>query len=372
MASTKRDYYEILGLRKDADAEEIKRAYRRLAMEYHPDRNVGDASAEEKFKEAAEAYEVLHDPEKRQRYDRYGHAGLEGMNVPHFNNAQSVFDLFGDLFGDFFGQRSRHGPHAGRDLQVTIDIELLDAARGTNKTITISREELCGECSGSGCRKGSQPSTCRHCNGRGVVLHNQGFFRVQQTCRGCGGRGVVITNPCPECTGQGRVTARRTLEVAIPVGVDSGNRIRLSGEGEAGEPGAPRGDLYCLIRVREHPFFQRDGNHLICQVPVTCSQAALGGEIELPTLNGTITHSLKRGIQSGEVVRITGKGMPSLRGGRMGDLLMQVIVETPRNLTKRQEELFRELAEIDKKHVSPQRKSFLEKLKEFFAPEQTQ
>jgi molecular chaperone DnaJ len=369
MASRKRDYYEILGVGKDAEVEEIKRAYRRLAMEHHPDRNVGNAEAEEKFKEAAEAYEVLHDPEKRHRYDRYGHAGLEGMNVPHFNNAQSVFDLFGDLFGDFFGQRSRHGPQSGRDLQITIDVELLEAARGVNKSITISREELCQECSGNGCRKGTQPTPCRHCNGRGAVIHNQGFFRVQQTCRGCGGKGVLITNPCPECSGQGRILARRTLDVAIPAGVDNGNRIRLSGEGEAGEPGAPRGDLYCLIRVREHPFFQRDGNHLICQVPITFSQAALGGEIEVPTLDGAITHLLKRGIQSGDVVRLSGKGMPSLRGGRQGDLLMQVIVETPRNLTKRQEEIFRDLAEIDKKHVSPQRKSFMEKLTDFFTQE---
>jgi molecular chaperone DnaJ len=366
MATHKRDYYEVLGVARNADPEEVKRAYRRLAMEYHPDRNVGNAEAEERFKEAAEAYEVLRDPEKRQRYDRYGHAGLEG--VPHFNDAQSVFDLFGDLFGDFFGQRQRHGPQPGRDLQVTIELELTEAARGTTKTISIAREELCGECSGSGSKRGTQPAMCKRCQGRGVIVQAQGFFRVQQTCRACGGRGAVVANPCPECNGAGRILARRSLDVALPPGVDTGTRIRLSGEGEAGDPRAPRGDLYCLIRVREHPFFQRDGANLICQVPITFSQAALGGEIEVPTLDGTIHHPLKRGVHSGEVVRIAGRGMPNLRGGRPGDLLIQVVLETPRNLTKRQEELFRELAELDQKHVQPQRKSFLDKVKAFFTP----
>jgi molecular chaperone DnaJ len=365
----KRDYYDVLGVRRDAEEEEIKRAYRRLAMQFHPDRNVGNPEAEEKFKEAAEAYEVLRDPGKRQSYDRYGHAGLEGMNVPHFNDAQSVFDLFGDLFGDFFGQRRRRGPQAGRDLQVTVEVELAEAARGLSKSITVPREELCGECSGKGSRRGTQPARCRNCGGQGVVNLRQGFFQIQQTCRGCGGSGYVITDPCPTCRGNGRVVARRNLDVAIPPGVDTGTRIRLSGEGEAGDPGAPRGDLYCLIRVREHPLFQRDGNNLICQVPITFSQAALGGDIEVPTLAGAMNHRLKRGIQSGEVIRIPGKGMPSLRGGRPGDLLVAVVVETPHHLTKRQEELFRELAEIDQSHVSPERKSFLEKVRSFFATE---
>jgi molecular chaperone DnaJ len=370
MTTSKRDYYEVLGVRRDADVEEIKRAYRKLAMQYHPDRNVGDPDAEDKFKEAAEAYEVLHDPQKRQRYDRYGHAGLDGMNVPNFSDAQSVFDLFGDLFGDIFGQRTRHGPQPGRDLQTTIELDLVEAARGVKKTISVAREELCPECSGTGARRGTQPSVCRRCNGHGVVVQSQGFFRVQQTCRGCGGRGAVVTDPCGECNGNGRMLARRTLEVNVPAGVDTGNRIRLASEGEAGDPRAPRGDLWCLVRVREHPFFQRDGTHLVCQVPVTFSQAALGADIEVPTLDGTTHHRLKRGVQSGEVVRIPGRGLPSLRGGRLGDLLVQVVVETPRQLTKRQEELYRELAELDQKHVPPQRKSFLDKLRSFFTADE--
>jgi len=336
-------------------------------MQYHPDRNAGDADAEEKFKEAAEAYEVLHDADKRRRYDRYGYAGLDGMNMPHFNNAQSVFDIFGDLFGDIFGQRGgRHGAHGGRDLQVTLEIDLVEAYRGATKTITIPREENCADCGGMGNRRGTSPANCRRCQGHGAVLMNQGFFRIQQTCPGCGGRGVVITDPCPACHGQGRVEIRRQLEVHVPAGVDTGNRIRLPGEGEAGEPGAPRGDLYCVVRVREHNLFQRDGPHLVCQVPITFSQAALGGDIEIPTVDGRVVHALKGGIQSGEVVRISGKGMPSLRKARPGDLLVQILVETPRQLTKRQQELLRELAEIDQKNVSPQRKSFLEKLKDFF------
>ncbi len=368
MASVRRDYYEVLGVAREASEEEVKKAYRKLAMQYHPDRNVGDGEAEEKFKEAAEAYEVLRDPEKRRRYDRYGHAGLEGMNIPHFNNAQSVFDLFGDFFGDLFGGRGagRRGPHRGADLQLIVDIDLLEAARGAKKSVTLDREEVCGECSGSGARRGTRPAPCRHCGGQGVVAVSQGFFRIQQTCRGCGGTGTILTDPCPNCRGNGRVVAPRTMEVNIPPGVDTGTRIRYGGEGAAGDPGAPRGDLYCVVRVREHAIFQRDGGNLICQVPITFSQAALGGDIEIPTLGGPFNYRLKAGTQSHEVLRVQGYGMPALRGGRAGDLLVQVIVETPRTLTKRQEELLRELAEIEHKHVSPERKSFLDRLKGFF------
>jgi molecular chaperone DnaJ len=368
--ASKRDYYEILGVRREADDEEIKKAYRRLAMQYHPDRNVGDAEAEAKFKEAAEAYEVLRDAGKRQRYDRYGHAGLEGMDVPHFDDIASVFNAFGFDLGDLFGQRGRQGAFAGRDLQTAVELDLVEAYRGTTKKIPVARGETCEACRGSGSRPGSQPRTCRRCRGQGVLLMRVGFLPIQQqqTCPDCRGRGVLISDPCHECRGQGRVEQRRTLEVAIPAGVDTGTRIRLTGEGESGQPGAPNGDLYVVLRVREHALFQRQDQHLICQVPITFSQAALGGDIDVPTLDGPLPTKLKRGVQSGEVLRVGGKGMPSLRGGRPGDLLVQLLVETPRQLTKRQEELFRELAELDRQHVSPARKSFLDKLKEFFTP----
>ncbi len=367
MADTKRDFYEILGVKREADAEEIKKAYRKLALQHHPDRNAGDAEAEIKFKEAAEAYEILGTPEKRERYDRYGHAGLAGT-AHGFRDAQSVFDLFGDMFGDLFGQRGgRQGPQRGRDGKVEVTIDLVAAARGVTKTVTVHREELCAECSGSGSRRGTRPAACKRCNGNGVVIQNQGFFRVQQTCRACGGSGTVVSDPCPACSGAGRVKAKRVLEVNIPAGVDTGTAIRISGEGEAGDPGAPRGDLYCVMRVREHSLFQRQEQHLICQVPITFSQAALGGEIEVPTLEGPLIRQLERGTQHGAVIRIPGKGMANLRGGRKGDLLVQIAVETPKHLNKRQEELLRELAELEKKNVSPQRKSFLDKLRDFFA-----
>lgn len=366
--ANKRCYYEVLGVERSASVDVITKSYRSLAMKYHPDRNVGDDEAEHRFKEAAEAYEVLRDPDKRARYDRYGHAGLEGMGGgPNFGSARDVFDLFGDLLGDFFGGGQRGGPQGGRSIQVAVELELQEAYRGCKKSITIPREENCTDCKGSGAKPGSRPATCQRCGGRGAVVIQQGVFRMQQACRGCGGRGQIITDPCGTCRGQGRVQVRRTLDVNIPPGVDNGVKVRHPGEGEAGAPGAPRGDLFVVIRVKEHALFHRDGNHLICQVPVTFSQAALGAEIEVPTLDGPATMPMPRGTQSGDVHRIPGKGMPDVHGGRRGDLLVQVVVETPKNLTKRQEELYRELAEIDQKHVSPERKSFLDKLKDFFS-----
>lgn len=366
MADTKKDYYEVLGVAREANGEEIRSAYRKLALQYHPDRNAGDSEAEFKFKECAEAYEVLSNAEKRPLYDRYGHAGLAGKSQG-FRDSQSVFDLFGDMFGDLFGQGRRQGPQRGRDGKVEVVLDLVAAARGTTKTVTVHREELCVECSGSGSRRGTRPAQCKRCNGNGVVIQNQGFFRVQQTCRGCNGSGTVVSDPCPSCSGAGRTKAKRVLDVNIPAGVDTGTAIRISGEGEAGDPGAPRGDLYCVLRVRDHSLFQRQDQHLICQVPISFSQAALGGEIEIPTLDGPLMRQLERGTQHGAVIRISGKGMPSLRGGRKGDLLVQVIVETPKHLNKRQEELLRELADLENKNVSPQRKSFMDKLRDFFA-----
>jgi molecular chaperone DnaJ len=371
--ASKRCYYEVLEVSREADEDTIKTSYRRLAMKYHPDRNPGDQEAEIKFKEAAEAYEVLRDPEKRQRYNRYGHAGLEGMNMPNFGNGDSVMDLFGELFGGVFGNqagRGRRGPQSGRDLQVGVEIDLVEAYRGVNKTIVIPRAETCADCSGDGCKKGTKPSTCRRCAGHGVVIQGQGFFRIQQTCSGCGGRGVIITDPCQTCRGAGRVVRDRELSVPIPQGIESGQDMRITGEGEAGGPGAPYGDLYLRIKVKKHPLFARDEQDLHCQMPITFSQAALGAALEVPTLEGKyVTHNLKRGTQNGDEVRIAGKGMPRLQGGRHGDLVLHIQVVTPRNLTKRQEELFRELGEIEGKQVSPERKSFLDRVRDFFTPD---
>ncbi|HEY7329363.1 MAG TPA: molecular chaperone DnaJ [Gemmataceae bacterium] len=368
--ASKRDYYEVLAVARDADDDTLKKAYRKLAMQYHPDRNVGDAEAEAKFKEASEAYDVLRDPQKRQLYDRYGHAGLEGTGMPNFANADAVMDLFGDIFGDLFGGRRRRGPRAGRDLQMGLEIDLLEAARGVQKEIKVPRMESCSDCRGSGAKPGTRPATCRRCGGHGVVIQGQGFFRIQQTCGACGGQGAVITDPCRSCHGRGAVEVERKLTVNIPPGVDNDVSIRLSAEGEAGERGAPPGDLYCVLRIRKHPLFVRHGADLHCEVPVTISQVTLGRPIEVPTLDGQfVTHTLKRGTQSGEEVRVPGKGMPQLRGGRPGDLVVHVRVVTPRRLTKRQEELFHELEEIDGTEIPPERKSFLDRIREFFSPE---
>jgi len=368
--ASRRNYYEVLGVAENATPEEIKKAYRELAKKHHPDRNVGDRESEEKFKEASQAYEVLSDPDKRHNYDRYGEAGLPELGAAGFGEGQSFFDVLDEMVGGMFGGRARRGPRGGRDLLVAVEIDLLEAARGTTKTITIPREELCTDCSGRGTRKGTRPAPCQACNGQGVVRSRQSFIALTQTCRRCGGRGFEIDDPCPTCDARGRVVVRRTLNVPIRAGVDTGTRFSIGGEGEAGDPGGPRGDLYCEVRVKDHPLFHREGPHLICKVPITFSQAALGADIEIPTLTGSARQSIKPGTQSGDVVRLPGQGMPTLNGRDKGDLLVQVLVETPKHLTKRQEELFRELAELEQKHVSPQRKSFLEKLRELFTPEQ--
>ncbi len=369
----KRDYYEVLGISRDADADTITRSYRKLAMRFHPDRNPGDREAEAHFKEVAEAHEILADPEKRRVYDRYGHAGLEGGNGAGFAGGDFMDDL-GEILGGFFGGRVRRGPRPGRDLQISVEVDLLEAKRGTAKTVTIPREEACPECSGTGGRRGTRPATCNRCRGQGFV-QSRGIFPMPQPCPGCGGRGVVITDPCPTCRGGGTVHVERQVTVPVYPGVDNDMMITLRGEGEAGGPGAPPGDLLCVIRVRPHPLFVREGLHLHCEFPVTISQAALGGPIEVPTLEGQlVTHALRRGVQSGDEVRLQGQGMPGLRrdgrpDGRVGDLVVHVKVVTPRDLTKRQEELFRELAEIEGARVSPERKSFLERVREFFHQE---
>jgi molecular chaperone DnaJ len=369
--AAKRDYYEVLEISKDADGETITRSYRKLAMRFHPDRNPGDHEAEARFKEVAEAHEVLTDPEKRRVYDRYGHAGLEGNNGGGFPGGADFMDDLGEILGGFFGGRVRRAPRAGRDLQIAIEIDLLEAKRGTKKTVSIPREEACPDCSGSGSRHGKQSPTCTRCRGNGFV-QSRGLFPMPHTCPGCGGRGVIITDPCPRCRGGGTVRVERQVAVPIYAGVDNDMMITLRGEGEAGGPGAPPGDLLCVVRVRPHPLFVRDGLNLHCEFPVTFSQAALGGPIEVPTLEGKfVAHTLKRGVQAGEEVRLSGQGIPGLRrdgrpDGRVGDLVVHVKVVTPRNLTKRQEELLRELAEIEGAQVSPERKSFLDRVREFF------
>jgi molecular chaperone DnaJ len=368
MASGKRDYYEVLGVSRDADEETLKKAYRKLAMQYHPDRNPGDEEADARFKEAAEAFDVLRDAQKRQRYDRYGHAGLEGVPSHNFANADNVMDLFGELFGDLFGgRRGRRGPRQGNDLQVAFEIDLVEAYRGTRRELKIPRQETCLQCNGSGAKPGSQPVTCRRCNGHGVLIQGQGFFRIQQTCSACRGQGSVISDPCSNCRGAGAVQVERALTVDVPAGIEDGMRLCVRGEGEAGEAGAPAGDLYCFIRVKQHPLFVRHGPELHCEIPITFSQAALGGPLEVPTLEGKyVNATLSAGSHAGDEIRISGKGMPNVRGGRAGDLVVHLRVVTPTNLTKRQEELLRELAELDGKHVSPERKSFMERVKEFF------
>lgn len=373
--ASKRDYYEVLEIAKDADGDTITRAYRALAMRFHPDRNPGNPDAEARFREVAEAHEVLHDPEKRRTYDRYGHAGLESSNGGGSGFGPDFMDDLGEILGGFFGGRARPGPRGGRDLQVAVDIDLLEAKHGAKKTIAIPRDEACGECSGSGARRGTQPSACRRCRGRGVVVQGQGFFRIQQTCGSCSGRGSVVTDPCPTCRGVGAVRVERQVEVPIYPGVDNDMMITLRGEGEAGGPGAQPGDLLCVFRVRKHSLFVREGLDLHFEFPVSFSQAALGGPIEVPTLEGQFVHyDLKRGVQSGEELRLRGQGMPGLRrdgrpDGRVGDLVVHVKVVTLRSPTKRQEELLRELAELEGAHVSPERKSFLDRVRQFFVPE---
>ena len=369
--ATKRDYYEVLGLKRDATADEIKKAYRQMALKFHPDKNPGNQEAEAKFKEAAEAYEVLSDQPKRQRYDRYGHAGLDGAGVHDFRNADDIMSAFSDifgggLFGEAFGGGRRRGPRPGMDLRVNLEIELVEAARGATKKVDLTRQELCEECRGTGAKKGTSPVTCDYCKGQGQVFQSRGFFQLATTCPACGGEGKRINDPCPACRGGGRISTPVQISVDIPPGVDTGMTLQLRGQGEAGDPGAPRGNLRIQIFVKKHPFFERRGNDLICHLPVSFPQAALGAEIQVPTLDGTDHLHVPKGTQSGEILRIRGHGMPDLNGRSRGDILAQVNVETPRRLSTRQEELLRELAEIEEADVSPRRKSFFEKLRDYF------
>ena len=376
---SKRDYYEVLGVAKTASDDEIKKAYRKLAMKYHPDRNQGDAAeaAEEKFKEAKEAYEILSDGQKRAAYDQYGHAGVDpqaGMGAGGFGAGGGFADAFGGIFDEIFGGRGgggggRSNIYRGADLRYNLEITLEQAAHGTETKIRIPTMEECEVCHGSGAKAGTQPKTCPTCNGSGQVRLQQGFFSIQQTCHKCHGTGRFIADPCKSCGGAGRIKQHKTLAVKIPAGVDEGDRIRLAGEGEHGVNGGPPGDLYVQIHLKQHAVFQRDHNDLHCEMPISFTTAALGGEIEIPTLDGAANIKIPPETQSGRVFRLRGKGIKGVRSHAHGDLMCHVVVETPVNLTDRQKELLRELEESSKdnsaKH-NPRSKSWMDKVKEFF------
>ena len=373
----KRDYYEVLGVNRDAEEDAIKKAYRKLAMKHHPDRNPDDKSSEGKFKEAKEAYEVLSDEQKRAAYDRYGHAGVDhsvagaggagaGAGFANFS------DAFGDIFGDIFGNArgGRTSVYRGADLRYNLEVTLEQAAHGTDTKIRIPTHEACDTCHGSGAKPGTQPKTCPTCSGHGQVRLQQGFFSIQQTCPKCHGTGKVISDPCQACNGAGRVKKQKTLSVKIPTGVDEGDRIRLAGEGEPGVNGGPPGDLYVQIQVKPHAVFQREHDDLHCEMPISFATAALGCEIEIPTLDGSAKIKVPSETQSGKVFRLRGKGVKGVRSHAHGDLLCHVAIETPVNLTERQQELLREfeiVTQKDRERHNPRAKSWMDKVKEFFA-----
>ena len=366
----KRDYYEILGVAKNASEADLKKAFRRLAMKYHPDRNPGDKEAEDRFKEAKEAYEILTDPQRRAAYDQFGHAGVD-PSAGGARGGANFSDIFEDIFGDIFGGGGRGGNrvYRGADLQYNLELTLEEAVFGTEVKIRVPTLVECAACNGSGAEEGTTPETCGTCGGVGQVRMQQGFFSVQQTCPRCHGTGKVITDPCHACHGQGRVEEHKTLSVKVPAGVDSGDRIRLSGEGEAGINGGPPGDLYVQIHVKPHNLFTRKGNDLLCEVPISFAAAALGGDLEIPTLDGRVNLKIPEETQSGRLFRLRGKGVKSVHGGAQGDLICRVNVETPVKLTRRQKELLRELDETMKaggtRH-SPQEESWLDGVKGFF------
>jgi len=374
--ATKRDYYEILGVARNASDADLKKSYRRLAMKYHPDRNPDNDEAENKFKEAKEAYEILSDPQKRAAYDQFGHAGVDpstgGAGGAYGGGASDFADIFSDVFGDIFGGGGRRGGRQvfrGADLRYPLDLTLEEAVRGTEVKIEVPTWVLCEVCEGSGVADGGKPETCPTCKGHGDVRVQQGFFSIQQTCPRCRGSGTIITNPCGNCHGRGRVQETKTLAVKVPAGVDTGDRIRLSGEGEPGENGGPPGDLYVQIQVKRHPIFTRVDNDLRCEVPISMVVAALGGELEVPTLDGRVSLKVPAGTQTGKVFRMRGKGVTPVRGGPTGDLLCRVVVETPVNLTQKQRELLEQFGETleegGAKH-NPQTKSWLDGVRRFF------
>jgi len=366
---SKRDYYEVLGVARGASDADLKAAFRKLAMQHHPDRNPGDNECEHRFKECNEAYEVLRDPEKRAAYDRFGHAAFEQGGGGHGFGAD-FGSTFSEIFEDLFGMGGRRGRSSGRergaDLRYNMEITLEEAYSGKTAQIRIPTPVTCEVCSGSGAKAGTQPKSCATCNGQGKVRHAQGFFTLERTCPTCHGRGLVIDNPCKSCAGSGRVTRERMLSVNIPAGVEDGTRIRLAGEGEAGVRGGPPGDLYIFLSLAPHDFFQRESADLHCRVPISMVTAALGGEFEVPTIDGGKTRvKVPEGTQSGRRFRLTGKGMPVLRSKQTGDMYVQIVVETPQSLTKRQKELLRDFETLSSHHTQPESVGFLSRVKEF-------
>ena len=375
--SEKRDYYEVLGVERNAAPEDIKRSYRKKALEFHPDRNKDDPKAEAKFKEAAEAYDVLGDEEKKKRYDQFGHAGVgaDASQGTRFTNMEDIFEAFGDIFGagggggvfgDLFGgRRARGGKRPGRDLRIVLELTLGEIDSGVEREIALKRLEHCATCKGSGAKAGTAPVVCSTCGGRGQVQRSQGFFTMASTCPRCRGAGRVIESPCTTCKGAGGTQEKKDLKIQVPPGVEEGMTIRLTGEGDAGEPGAPRGDLHVVIKEKEHKVFQRSGTDLMTEVPCSFAQLTLGDSVELPTLRGKAEMNIPAGTQSGKVFRLRGQGLPQLEGHARGDQLVRVFVQTPKELSERQKELLREFERLDQERTG--KKSFFEKLAEYFA-----
>lgn len=366
----KRDYYEVLGVQKTVSAQELKSAFRKVALQYHPDRNPGNHEAEEKFKEASEAYEVLSDPERRAKYDRFGHAGnpFEGFGGAGGGfQGVNINDIFGDIFGEIFGGgRGRRASNRGADLRYNLEIAFEEAAFGCRPKVTIPRPRTCDVCTGTGSKSGAGPKPCRTCGGQGEVRFTQGFFAVSRPCSDCRGTGEVVADPCTKCHGVGKLPAEEVIEVNIPAGVDNGTRVRLTGMGEPGDRGGPPGDLYVTVIVREHPLFQREDYEVFCEVPISFTQAALGAKIDVPTLDGKVKMTIPTGTQSGKVFRLKGKGVPHLHSQQRGDQHVRVIVETPTDLTGKQRELLEKFAELSGEESHPQSKSFFDKVKELF------
>jgi len=354
--SSKRDYYEILDVRRDADAGELKSKYRKVALKYHPDRNPGDKQAEELFKEAAEAYSVLSDPQKRQIYDQFGHRGLEGMGGGGAGGFEDIFSSFGDIFEDFFGfqtnRSSRSSVQRGSDLRYDLKIDFMEAAFGMETEIDVEKYETCHTCDGSGAKPGTHPEICSQCRGTGQYVRTQGFFSVKSTCPACRGAGQVITDPCPECRGRQQVIVSKKVSLKVPAGVDTGSKLRLTGEGEPGVNGGPPGDLYVFLSVRPHEFFQRRNSDVICKIDLLFVQAAIGDEVTVPTLTGEETLKIPKGTQYGDVFRFPGQGINSLRSNIRGDQLIQVDLKTPKHLNKRQEELLKEFAKVESEKLT--------------------